>query len=72
MSASFITMQRTAIRLFRSVQATLSVTAILAASAALFSYNLLSAEGTASSLVELWASSVAVFLPLLADRKSVV
>lgn len=66
MSASFITMQRTAIRLFRSVQATLSMTAILAASAALFSYNLLSAEGTASSLVELWASSVAVFLPLLA------
>ena len=67
MSAALITMLRTFARLSRSVQSHLALTAFLAASAAIFSYNLISAEGTSSTVIELWASSVAVLMPLLAS-----
>ncbi|MBO5774738.1 MAG: Gldg family protein [Kiritimatiellae bacterium] len=66
MSASAVTFKRTIGRMRNSFQTALAIASFLAASGALFSYKLVSAEGTASTFVELWASSVSVFLPLLA------
>lgn len=66
MSAAGVTFRRTAGRLRNSFQTALAFSAFLAASASLLSYNLTAAEGTGATCVEIWASAVSVFLPLLA------
>lgn len=66
MTSVRVTANRTLGRLFSSFHTALAVALFLASSAALFSYNLESAEGSPVTGVALWASSVSVFLPLLA------
>lgn len=66
MSAVSVTCRRTLGRLRNLLSTGLSVAGFLAASAGLFAYRLVEAEGSNQLVTVLWASATAPFLPVLA------
>lgn len=66
MSPIRVTLKRTVGMIGRLYVTGLSIAAFFAGSAALFAFNLKSAEGTFSALAPLWTASVSPILPILA------